>query len=102
MIDRRLGGAGQKVNVDRASEIAQNVVDVVVKLLVESLTETWRDADRRSARNVTEDPDPSFVTNLLREMGGSRRRAQCRAGAGVEPCGCLRSGPGAVGSVCTI
>ena len=43
MIDRMLGGAGQTPALERAlTEIEQNVVDAVVKLLLESLTETWR------------------------------------------------------------
>lgn len=43
MIDRMLGGAGRGATVTRAlTEIEQNVIDAVVKLVVENLTETWR------------------------------------------------------------
>ena len=48
MIDRMLGGTGRGVAVNRAlTEIEQNVVDAVVKLLLENLTETWRAHRRR-------------------------------------------------------
>lgn len=43
MIDRMLGGAGQGEPMARAlTEIEQHVVDSVVKLLLEGLTETWK------------------------------------------------------------
>lgn len=43
MIDRLLGGTGTTGTPDRAlTEIEQNLVDSVVKLLLEHLTETWR------------------------------------------------------------
>lgn len=44
MVDRMLGGSGRISSIpDRAlSEIEQNVVDSVVKLLLEALAETWR------------------------------------------------------------
>jgi flagellar motor switch protein FliM len=43
MIDRMLGGTGQTPAPNRAlTEIEQNVLDSVVKLLLEHLTETWR------------------------------------------------------------
>ena len=42
MIDRMLGGSGQRVSSNRAlTEIEQNVVDGVVKLILENLSETW-------------------------------------------------------------
>lgn len=42
MIDRMLGGSGRSVSASRAlTEIEQNVIDAVVKLIVENLTETW-------------------------------------------------------------
>jgi flagellar motor switch protein FliM len=42
MIDRMLGGSGQRVMSTRAlTEIEQNVVDGVVKLILENLSETW-------------------------------------------------------------
>lgn len=42
MIDRMLGGSGQRVTLSRAlTEIEQNVIDGVVKLVLEQLTETW-------------------------------------------------------------
>lgn len=43
MIDRMLGGVGKVATPNRAlTEIEQNVVDSVVKLLLDALTETWR------------------------------------------------------------
>jgi flagellar motor switch protein FliM len=43
MIDRMLGGVGNAVSMARAlTEIEQNVIDSVVKLMLETLTETWR------------------------------------------------------------
>jgi flagellar motor switch protein FliM len=43
MIDRMLGGTGQTAAPNRAlTEIEQNVLDSVVKLLLEHLAETWR------------------------------------------------------------
>jgi flagellar motor switch protein FliM len=43
MIDRMLGGIGRAATPTRAlTEIEQNVVDSVVKLLLDALTETWR------------------------------------------------------------
>ncbi|MGE3490825.1 MAG: flagellar motor switch protein FliM [Vicinamibacterales bacterium] len=42
-IDRMLGGVGKVATPNRAlTEIEQNVVDSVVKLLLDALTETWR------------------------------------------------------------
>jgi flagellar motor switch protein FliM len=42
IVDRMLGGSGQTVTPDRAlTEIEQNVIDSVVKLLLDHLTETW-------------------------------------------------------------
>ena len=43
MVDRMLGGTGQTPAPNRAlTEIEQNVLDSVVKLLLEHLTDTWR------------------------------------------------------------
>jgi len=43
MVDRMLGGAGQAAAPSRAlTEIEQNVLDAVVRLLLEHLMETWR------------------------------------------------------------
>jgi flagellar motor switch protein FliM len=43
MVDRKLGGTGQTAPPNRAlSEIEQNVLDAVVKLLLDHLTESWR------------------------------------------------------------
>ena len=43
MVDRMLGGAGEGSGLDRPlTEIEQNVVDPVITLLMEHLTETWR------------------------------------------------------------
>ena len=43
MIDRMLGGVGQAVALNRAlTDIEQHVVDSVVKILLDCLTEAWR------------------------------------------------------------
>lgn len=43
MIDRMLGGTGRAPQISRAlTEIEQNVVDQVVKLILENLTEAWK------------------------------------------------------------
>lgn len=43
MIDRMLGGSGRAAQISRAlTEIEQNVVDSVIKLILENLTESWR------------------------------------------------------------
>ena len=43
MVDRMLGGSGAAITLTRAlTEIEQHVVDSVVKLLLDALTETWR------------------------------------------------------------
>ena len=43
MVDRMLGGTGTTITLTRAlTEIEQHVVDSVVKLLLDGLTETWR------------------------------------------------------------
>jgi flagellar motor switch protein FliM len=43
MVDRMLGGDGQPVAVERAlTDIEQNVIDSVVKVLLDALVETWR------------------------------------------------------------
>jgi flagellar motor switch protein FliM len=42
IVDRMLGGSGSGVQPQRAlTEIEQNVIDAVVKLILESLTESW-------------------------------------------------------------
>jgi len=46
MLDRILGGSGESNTPQRAlTEIEQNVVDSVIKLLIEHLTEAWKSAD---------------------------------------------------------
>jgi flagellar motor switch protein FliM len=43
IVDRLLGGTGEPGEIKRSlSEIEQNMIDLVVKLLLENLTETWR------------------------------------------------------------
>ena len=43
MVDRMLGGTGRGVVMARAlTEIEQNVIEAVVKLILENLTESWR------------------------------------------------------------
>jgi flagellar motor switch protein FliM len=43
MIDRMLGGTGRGIHMTRAlTEIEQNVVDGIIKLILENLAETWR------------------------------------------------------------
>ena len=48
MVDRLLGGTGETPGPNRAlTEIEQNVIDSVVKLLLDTLTETWRAVTER-------------------------------------------------------
>ncbi len=43
MVERMLGGEGKGAAVERAlTDIEQNVIDSVVKILLDSLTDTWR------------------------------------------------------------
>jgi flagellar motor switch protein FliM len=43
MVERMLGGEGKHTVIERAlTDIEQNVIDSVVKILLESLTETWK------------------------------------------------------------
>ena len=43
LVERMLGGSGQPTEVTRAlTDIEQNVIDSVVKILLDSLSETWR------------------------------------------------------------
>ena len=43
IIDRMLGGVGQTATLTRAlTDIEQNVIDAIVKLFLDALTETWR------------------------------------------------------------
>ncbi|MCX6537739.1 MAG: flagellar motor switch protein FliM [Acidobacteria bacterium] len=43
MVDRMLGGSGHGLHLSRAlTEIEQNVVDGIMKLVLENLTDTWR------------------------------------------------------------
>lgn len=45
MVDRMLGGSGESIAPDRPlTEIEQNIVDTVVKLLLDHLSEAWRPA----------------------------------------------------------
>jgi flagellar motor switch protein FliM len=60
MIDRMLGGSGQSVAIARPlTEIEQNVVDEVVKLLLDGLAEAWK-----------------AVTNLTFSIRGRETRPQ--------------------------
>ncbi len=62
MVDRMLGGNGMTQAPDRAlTEIEQNVLDSVVKLLLESLTETWRAIGDVEFRIHTRDTRPQMV-----------------------------------------
>ena len=43
MIDRMLGGTGRGIHMTRAlTEIEQNVVDAIIKLILENLADSWR------------------------------------------------------------
>jgi len=43
IVDRMLGGTGQTGTPDRAlTEIEQNVVDAIIKLILENLSDTWK------------------------------------------------------------
>jgi len=62
MVDRMLGGNGMTQAPNRAlTEIEQNVLDGVVKLLLESLTETWRAIGEVEFRIHARDTRPQMV-----------------------------------------
>ncbi len=62
MVDRMLGGAGDTQPPNRAlTEIEQNVLDSVVKLLLENLTETWRTVGEVEFRIHARDTRPQMV-----------------------------------------
>lgn len=62
MVDRMLGGNGMTQAPDRAlTEIEQNVLDSVVKLLLENLAETWRAIGEVEFRIHARDTRPQMV-----------------------------------------
>lgn len=62
MVDRMLGGNGMTQAPNRAlTEIEQNVLDSVVKLLLEGLTETWRAIGDVEFRIHMRDTRPQMV-----------------------------------------
>jgi flagellar motor switch protein FliM len=62
MVDRMLGGNGMTQAPNRAlTEIEQNVLDSVVKLLLESLSETWRAIGEVEFRIHARDTRPQMV-----------------------------------------
>jgi flagellar motor switch protein FliM len=62
MVDRMLGGNGMTQAPNRAlTEIEQNVLDSVVKLLLENLTETWRAIGEVEFRIHARDTRPQMV-----------------------------------------
>src|SRR5262245_26535155 len=62
MVDRMLGGNGMTQAPTRAlTEIEQNVLDSVVKLLLENLGETWRAIGEVDFRIHTRDTRPQMV-----------------------------------------
>jgi flagellar motor switch protein FliM len=62
MVDRMLGGNGMTQAPSRAlTEIEQNVLDSVVKLLLESLTESWRGVGDIDFRIHGRDTRPQMV-----------------------------------------
>jgi flagellar motor switch protein FliM len=62
MVDRMLGGNGMTQAPNRPlTEIEQNVLDSVVKLLLEGLTETWRAIGEVEFRIHTRDTRPQMV-----------------------------------------
>jgi flagellar motor switch protein FliM len=84
MIDRMLGGKGQRVSTTRAlTEIEQNVVDGVVKLVLENLSETWATIvpvrfktkareTRPQMLQVAAPNDPMILLAFDIRIGGSR------------------------------
>jgi flagellar motor switch protein FliM len=84
MIDRMLGGKGQRVSATRAlTEIEQNVIDGVVKLVLENLSETWASIvpvrfktktreTRPQMLQVAAPNDPMILLAFDIRIGGSR------------------------------
>lgn len=62
MIDRMLGGSGQGMTSNRGlTEIEQNVIDGVVKLLLENLSETWTPITRVQFRISGRETRPQML-----------------------------------------
>jgi flagellar motor switch protein FliM len=62
MIDRMLGGKGQRASETRAlTEIEQNVIDSVVKLVLENLSETWASIVPVRFRTKTRETRPQML-----------------------------------------
>ena len=100
MIDRMLGGSGQRVITNRAlTEIEQNVIDAVVKLLLENLSETWQQIApvqfRIAAREtrpqmlqVAVPNEPMILLVFDLRIGGARGMLNlCIPAAGIETLG---------------
>ena len=89
MIDRMLGGSGQPVAISRPlTEIEQNVVDEVVKLMLDGLAEAWkavtnltfsiRGRETRPQMLQVAAPNEVVLCGRVRSQGGGRARAHQR------------------------
>lgn len=62
VVDRMLGGTGDGTAPDRAlSDIEQNVIDSVVKLLLDGLSETWRAITQLSFQTRARETRPQML-----------------------------------------
>jgi flagellar motor switch protein FliM len=62
IVDRMLGGSGDGTAPDRAlSDIEQNVIDSVVKLLLDGLSETWRAITQLSFQTRARETRPQML-----------------------------------------
>lgn len=62
MVDRMLGGSGLGLHLSRAlTEIEQNVVDGIIKLILENLTDTWRSIQEVHFRISGRDTRPQML-----------------------------------------
>ena len=94
MVDRLLGGNGQTPGPNRAlTLIEQNVVDSVVNLMLDNLTETWRPIVNMEFRIQSRETRPQMLQVTGPRIGTSRRN-RCPA-AGLLP---ARRSPAARGT----
>jgi flagellar motor switch protein FliM len=62
MVDRLLGGTGQTAAPNRAlTEIEQNVVDSVIKVMLENLSETWKPITEVQFRTTGRETRPQML-----------------------------------------
>jgi flagellar motor switch protein FliM len=84
MIDRMLGGSGKVTNLQRAlTEIEQNVIDAVVKLIAENLTDAWHSITDVQFRVSARETRPQMLqiaapNEVVVQLGFSMRLGDAR------------------------